>query len=393
MTCSRAGSSLNQPSLLYVLFPSYDLFSSKSSPGSVFWNYVFPQPQWPDHSVIHHGFSLRWAQDVSILPHNQPVLAPWDDTSNQSRLALKPVFSHFPVRDLIARDARAAAGAPCLPLPGAGLRQEWIMERAVRPWAKGWNSSLGIDLDYIMLLMPPVTLGTSVTKDSWKPVPAAGTGGCWPFRGYMQRRCLTPCHCPGRGNAAFSSSVLFYPILPNFRNLNIYIHGYSFSRLSLLQKLPMCQVHLWPLITIWERGQEQSGRKFCKWKPEKMGREARFKLALGRGKCCWCSNTLLKSQEPGEHSEHIPAEHPPTQSSTQRRATTSPCQTPFSFHSYPSRVPKMSHFPRSQQCPTNHWGLIACCSSAYLNLDTNSIFSRICTDGKQQICTQNMFVF
>lgn len=48
-----------------------------------------------------------------------------------------------------------------------------------------------------------------------------------------------------------------------------------------------------------------------------MGREARFRLALGRGKCCSSSNTLPKRQEPGEHSEHIPAERPPTWSSTE----------------------------------------------------------------------------
>lgn len=202
MTCS-----LHQPSLLYVLFPSCDLFSSKSSLGLVFWNYVFSQPRWPYHSTVHHIFSLRWAQDVSILQHNEPVLAPWDDTISQSRLALKPVFSHFPVRDLTAHDARGAAGAPCL----------LIIKGAAGPWAKSWNPSFGIDLDYIMLLMPSANLCVSMTKGSWKPVPAAGTGGCWSSQG----KGLTPFHCPGRGNDAFSNSMLFYPIPPNFRNLNI----------------------------------------------------------------------------------------------------------------------------------------------------------------------------
>lgn len=122
-----------------------------------------------------------------------------------------------------------------------------------------------------------------------------------------------------------------------------------------------------------------------------MGREARFKLALGREKCCSSSNTLPKRQEPGEHSEHVPAERPPTWSSTE---TCNHISLPNTLQfSLTPRVPQMSHFPLHQQCPTNHWGFAACCWYAYLNPDTNSIFSRICTDGKQQICAYNKFIF
>lgn len=83
--------------------------------------------------------------------------------------------------------------------------------RCCRALSKGLELQPQHYLDYIMLLIPPANLRASMTKDSWKPVPAAGTEGPWPSQGYMKSGGLSPFHCPGRENDAFSSSMLFYP--------------------------------------------------------------------------------------------------------------------------------------------------------------------------------------
>lgn len=234
----------------------------------------FSQPRWPDHSMIHYMFSLRWPHNVSILPHNHPVFAPWDDTSSQRRLALKPVFSHFPVRDLIACDARGAAGAPigCSLALGPGVDRGRCCRALskgleLQPWHWSWlhnaaNTSCqpqGIhDQGFLetcpccrhrrMLALPRV-------HEEWRtssiPLPRQGE---W---------CL----------------LQFHVVLPNPHKFQEpeHLNPCLLLLLScLLQKLPMCQVCLWLSLAIRERMQEQSGREFCNWESGKKGREARF---------------------------------------------------------------------------------------------------------------------
>lgn len=66
-------------------------------------------------------------------------------------------------------------------------------------------------------------------------------------------------------------------------------------------------------------------------------------------------------QEPREHLEPTPAEHPPTGSSTQRCATTSHCQTPLSSHCPPQGSPKCHCFPAIPHWPLGTCSLLLIC--------------------------------
>lgn len=341
--------------------------------------------------MMHHIFSLRWAQDISILPHNQPVFAPWDDTISQSRLALKPVFSHFPVRDLTARDARGAAGAPCSLLhvwcslaqgPGADHG------RCCRALSKGlelqpWHwSRLHIAADAScepQSIRDQGFLETCPCCRHWRMLALPRVREKWG---------LTPFHCPGRGIMP-SPLPCYLPNSPKFQEPDHLNPRLLLFLPCLLQKLPMCQVYLWLLLAIWERGQEQSEREICSWEPRKRGREARFKLALGRRQCCSRSNILSKSQGNTRSTSQLSA-HP--QGARHRCATTSHCQTPPSFLSPPQGSPKCHASQFTSNIPLTT-GDSACCWSAYLNPDTNTIFQQELHRWKAaKLCLEHVYI-
>lgn len=210
-----------------------------------------------------------------------------------------------------------------------------------------------------------------MTKDSWKSVPVAGPPkGTW--------RAEDPLHSTAQARGMMPSPVpCYFTQFPQISGTWTFKSMAAPSLVLLASEAAQAPgtsmtiiCHLREKIGAIREGILQLGTR-------EKGQSSKIQISP------WEREVLLKfkhsSQEPREHSEHIP---------DTEMCNNIPLPNTLQFALSPSRVPKMSHFPAHQQCPsdqlTQTWTQTAF-SAGFAQMESRKFVPRTCLYLKKNI--------